>query len=210
MRKRPTARVLAMLSAATVITGLGITAAAVANAEEAAPSNEELLSDCNVRTDLCKYTMTSTKDILGPQHQVSDAEYNCSPDNQTYEKDWSSTNSSSVNIGLEIGGEVGFATVFKASFKVTTGYEWSTSKTVTDKAPISVRTGWVGWIERADSLTQATGNYELHYGSRKAGHYYWFVNGVTFTGPTKDAKGNLIAQARPMTDAEKSAYCVST
>jgi hypothetical protein len=202
----PRTRILAVLAAAVVLTGAGV---AVASAAESPPSTADLLRDCNVHTDFCGFTVTESKDVLGPQRQVSDAAFNCSPDDQTYEKDWAATTTNSVNVSVEMSIEAGFATVFKASFKVSTGYEWSTSKTVTDRAPIKVRSGWVGWIERADSLTEVTGNYELRHGSRKAGHYYWYVNGVRFTGPTQDAKGNLIAQTRPMTDTEKTSYCAN-
>ena len=207
MRFTPSKRALVIAAAAVAITGSGVVVAAVASASDS-PSIEELLRDCNTRTDFCEFTITSQREILGRSEQVSDRVLNCSPSEQSYEQDWAETTGSKVSVSLEIGGEYGFTKVFSMSFKVTTGYEWEKSKTVTSKAPIKVASGSVGWLERAPSMNEVTGDYELHYGSRKSGHYYWYVRNVTFTVPTKDAKGNLIQQVRPMTGDERST-CVT-
>ena len=201
------ARTLA--SAAAAGTMLAAAGTIAAHADEPGPSVEQLLKDCKTTADYCTFTIASTRDVLGPSKQVSDAVYNCTPDKQSFEVNWSDTTTNKVNAGIEVGAEYGFTGVFKGSFKASLGYEWSNSKSFQEKYPVGLQAGWVGWVERAPSLTEVTGDYELHYGDRVAGHYYWFAKNVVFTGPSQNPRGNVIMQARPMTDQEKS-KCVGS
>lgn len=66
-----------------------------------------------------------------------------------------------------------------------------------------------GWIERGTAKQQATGWYELHFGSRYYGHYIWYINNYQSSGFNNDqpSTGFINFKDAEMTSGERSAHC---
>jgi hypothetical protein len=200
MRKTARRGVIA-LAAGTVLAGV-CTFTAFAD-HEGARSVEQILKDCNTATDFCEFRIKDSKDgVAGEPQAVTESLSNCTQSDVTKSHKVAHTVGTTTNTGLEVGVQAGYETVFQASVKATLNFEWSQSSTVEDQITMTVKAGNVGAMVFRPALRQVVGDYEVHYGSRQQGHFFWFANNVTWTGPSETKKGNYSVVERPMTEAE--------
>jgi hypothetical protein len=198
-------RTVAMSVAGVAIAGyFGSTAFA----DEPGISAEKIVNDC--ASNFCELHPTDIREVTGAQQQSSQAAWNCGNQDVTKSLEVSHTSSTSTNFNVEASVEAGLTKVLSASVTTSIGHEWTASDTVTDTIGTTVPPGSVAWVMSAPALTQVTGKLEVHYPSRQAGHFFWFVEPVVFTGPSqKGAKGNDVIFNRPMTDDERTQVCTS-
>lgn len=181
--------------------------AAMANTQEEKPTPRELLDKCDNGTDVCLFHPSGAPEIFkGASHQVGDSAYNCTEDPQRSGIGWSDTTGESNSFGVSLSAEYGFSEVFKVSIETSYGHTWSSSHTESQTTYIDVRPGEVGWVTRAPQMQRVSGQYEMHFGDRYYGHYYWYLP-FTATGPVPDASSTITQHTRPMTDQERSEHC---
>ncbi|MCF6521587.1 hypothetical protein [Streptomyces sp. JJ36] len=203
MRNRIRAGVLA-----AALATLGGAALAPTSAQAAdTPTARELLMKCDNGTDVCVFHPDGPPEVfMGPSHQVGDAVYNCTPDNQRSAVGWSDTTGETNSIGVSLSAEYGFAEVFKVTVETSYEHTWSSSHTESETTYIDVRPGHVGWVTREAQMQRVNGTYELHFPDRYYGHYYWYVD-FQATGPMPDAPSTKTQHTRPMTDQERAQHC---
>lgn len=198
--------VLLCLAGVTTVFGVGQTARA-----DEAPTTAELLQQCNVRTDYCVFHPDSGPVIIaGDPHQVGTTLFNCGPGAAMKRVSWTDTSAERNSVGIsfvhaEEGGLLGGLGAFKSEFEVTYGHQWGTSDSTTRATDVKVAPGNKGWLVRAAPMQQITGRYELHFGRRFHGHYYWYVP-FTITAAAPDATDVDVVSQREqaMTTGEKS------
>ncbi|MFD4987956.1 hypothetical protein [Streptomyces sp. NPDC058374] len=203
--------VTVLLAAAAATAGLILAPspaqAAGAQDHEDPPTSRELLEKCDNGTDKCVFHPDGPPETFkGDGHQVGDSAYNCTQDNQTSSVTWSDTTSESTSLGVSLSVEAGYADVFKTT--LTTSYEqsWSSSHTESETTSLEVRPGHVGTINRAPEMQRVSGTYELHFGSRFHGHYYWYVP-FEATGPVPEGTSSKTQNTREMTEEERAEHC---
>jgi hypothetical protein len=183
-------------------------ATGVVNAQAAtAPTFAELLNSCNKSSDYCGFHPQSYSTTIGPEHQVGDLGFNCTAVDQMAQFSWSDTTGQSDTVGIEISASAEFYQVYSVSVTATYSHTWEYSSTWTESPTLTIPAGQVGWITRGTELQNATGQWEFHYGKRWYGHYYWYINNYTQTGPVKDGRGFVSFQNRAMTPTEKTQHC---
>lgn len=173
------------------------------------PTTQDLLRDCNNKTDSCTFTPTRHWTDIGNLHQVGDAAYNCTQADQQVTINWSETTGTSTTAGVSVTAEAGFWKIVSVAVTASYSKTWEASSTFGQAPTQTVNPGNVGWVVRGTAMQHVIGDYELHYGHRVWGHFIWYVKGVQFDGPIPgaDGQGKLVFEQAPMTAAERAKYC---
>lgn len=207
MNRTTTAAVAACVSTVAAL-GVGLSTASPAQAE-ATPTSIELLQKCNNGTDYCVFHPNGGPQIYaGGTHQIGTTLFNCGPGSATKRVAWSDTTGETNSIGISFinaqeGGILGAVGAFKSEFEITYGHKWGSSNTTTRTTDVRVDAGQKAWLTRATPMQKITGTYELHFGYRFYGHYYWYVP-FTIDGPAPNQPDVVAQHSTPMTSGEKA------
>ncbi|MFD8498766.1 hypothetical protein [Amycolatopsis sp. NPDC059657] len=188
---------LAMISIVT----LGL-ATPIAQADSD-PTERERLEKCNSGTDSCVFHAKSRKEFAGKRHQVGRTVFNCSKVNQRESISWADATGGSNSVGITIETGMKFADVYTATVTATYNHTWDWSHTVTRTDTLNTPAWSVGQIFHAPTMQTITGDYELHFGKRWRGHYYWYVWNFSATSPMPD-DGSVTFYTRNMTPDERN------
>ncbi|MDQ1290047.1 MAG: hypothetical protein QG622_3613 [Actinomycetota bacterium] len=193
---------VATMAGTTVLAGKAL-------AEEQPPTSMELLMKCRNGADFCEFHAEGGPTVFaGDRHQIGTTLFNCGPGASTKQVTWidgtSETNSLGVSLITATDTELGFFSVFKTEYEVSYGHKWGTSESTNRTTDVKVDAGQKAWLTRATPMQRIPGKYELHFGSKFHGHYYWYVP-FTMTGPAPEAKDvDVVSQhSAPMTAGEK-------
>jgi hypothetical protein len=196
------------LAGVTIVIGVGQSARA-----DDAPTSVELLQQCNSGTDYCVFHPDSGPEILvGDSHQVGTVLFNCGPGSATKSVSWTDNSAERSSVGIsfvhaEENGLAGGLGVFKSEFEVTYGHRWGTSDATTRATDVKVEPGDKGWLERAAPMQRISGTYELHFGSKFHGHYYWYIP-FTITAEAPAATNvEVVSQREQAMTTEEKAQC---
>jgi hypothetical protein len=175
------------------------------------PSRQELLDLCNNGTDSCDFhPTTGVSESYRDFHEVARI-YNCSPTAQNRQLAWSDTTGGSITLTTEVSVTAGFnvkaLAKFEATVKQSFSRNWSWSSTFSDTSSIAVAPWSWGALDRSPKLQSVGGYYELHFGSRRWGHYIWYVQNFVGTGPVPQDAGVTRIRGNALTSAEISANC---
>lgn len=172
------------------------------------PTTEELLALC-ATADYCKFTPTSNEPFVSDPEQVSPVAPNCDPYIVDLWSNWSQTKGSSDSVGGSVTASASAFGVFTTAFEINYSHEWTSSNTTGNSLTLHVPQGNIGYVTRAAAMNRVTGTYELHFGDRFHGHYYWYTAPVTIEGPDTTRPSSEVVQPhnRPMTDSERAQFC---
>lgn len=170
------------------------------------PTDEELLSQCG-RADVCTYTVKETSRFLGERHSVGSTVVNCEPESISRQITWSDTTESSSNVDLSFTAGASFEGVLNASFSATFGFGFENSHTKSESFTETLRPFSKSEVIRATAMVQTIGDWELHFGSRFHGHFFWFDKDVSVT--TEDPNGSdlLIFRQKTLSEADVAEFC---
>jgi hypothetical protein len=194
----------------TVSAAIGTTAGVigVAHADDTQPTSIELLNECNKSTDSCVFHPNGNPTVFaGDVHQIGTTLFNCGPESAVKRVSWfdETGETNSVGISFIFANEqaLGPLAAFKSEFEITYGHKWGTSESTGRTTNIKVEAREKGWLVRSSPMQRISGTYELHFGSRFHGHYYWYVP-FEITGPAPDATNIEVVSQRsdPMTEGE--------
>lgn len=174
----------AAAAAGALALGASLLAAPQASADSV-PSTADLLAACSW-ADYCQFHPQSYWTYIGPAHQVGPTVFNCGSVTDSQTINWSDTTGSSNSVGVSVSGSVKFAEVFEAEIQASYGHTWTTSHTDGGSDTVNVPPFHNGWITRGTAKQEATGWYELHFGSRYYGHYIWYIHDYTESGFNAD------------------------
>ena len=171
---------------------------------DSSPSVRDLLNACSW-ADYCQFHPQNYWTYIGPSHQVGSTVYNCASRTNSESIGWSETTSSSNSVGVEIEASYKFSEVFEASISTSYSHTWTTSHSDSQTDTVNVPSKYTGWIMRGTSKQEATGWYELHFGSRYYGHYIWYVYNYAESGFNSDNPyaGYVTFHDRPMNSYER-------
>ena len=203
-------RTLAAGAALAVGSATGVSLAATGVAEAASsPSSLELLQKCNHGTDLCAFHPSGGPQLFaGNAHQIGTTLFNCGPGSATKSVAWSDSTGESNSVGVSFivaneGSIAGAFEAFKSELEISYGHRWGSTDTTTRTTNVMVEAGQKGWLMRQTAMQRVKGTYELHFGKRFYGHYYWYVP-FTVTGPAPDQPSVVSQQRATMTAGEKA------
>ncbi|GAQ56046.1 hypothetical protein [Streptomyces acidiscabies] len=187
--------------------GASLLAAPQAMAEDT-PSTRQLLDACSW-ADLCEFHPQSYWTYTGPAHQVGSTAYNCGSQTNQHSINWSDTTGTTNSVGVSVSSGVKFFEVFEAEISANYGHSWQASHTDGETDTVNVPPGHKGWIERGTPKQQATGWYEIHFGSRYYGHYIWYVHDYQSSGFYGDnwRLGYVNQKDAPMASWERNQHC---
>jgi hypothetical protein len=186
-----------ILAALALAISAAFTAMPAANAAPAdSPTVQQLLDQCALgRTDYCQFKPSGNLLIFSGPRQFAGSSTNCTNFNQTRVIRYEASTGTKNTFGVEISATVKLGEVFEASIKTSFQREWSWEETKVDEIRQDV-----GKKARVDifvvkAQARVNGTWELHFGSRYYGHYYWYVNGQV-SGQTKGQPWNIRAEQR--------------
>lgn len=151
------------------------------------PTIRELLDKCKNGADYCTFHPSGSPNVYRGDYRLAGGATNCSWDKITRWVEWSASEHTTNSIGVEMSAEGGIGEVFKVSFKASYGREWGWSSTKTDKVQAEVSPRRAINVFSAPMKQTVRGTYELHFGYKYYGHYYWYVRNVEVTGPADDS-----------------------
>ncbi|MFJ7063053.1 hypothetical protein ACIQVA_36220 [Streptomyces microflavus] len=193
---------------AVLIAAGSLVAVPPAQADDARPSDAELLAKCDNGTKKCVFHPGgSMTEFRGPRRQVGSDYPNCTSLPQRSSRSWSETTESSNSVGLSMTVTVGYEGLFNSfSASITTSFEhtWRTAHTESSSTFVEVRPGEVGWLTRAPDMQKVSGTYELIFKDRFHGKRYWYV---PFKAEGPVGTSSMAQRTRPMTEEEKAAWC---
>ncbi|GDY32874.1 hypothetical protein [Gandjariella thermophila] len=192
-------RRVSVLAATTVAT-----MAAMAPTAQAAdsPTPQELLDRCG-SADLCVFHPESRDAFPGERRQVGNQVLNCSNVNQNEMVAWSDETGGSNSLGITISAEMKFAEVYSVSVSTTYQHTWNWSHTETRTDNMTVQPWHIGEVFHTPQMQRVRGTYELHFGKRFYGHYFWYVP-FEAVGPIEDSSQSVTFFTRPMTPEERA------
>ncbi|MFE6610910.1 hypothetical protein [Amycolatopsis sp. NPDC057786] len=168
---------LAISASLTTLTG-------VASANHAGqPTRQQLMNKC-AGADYCEFKPQGGMQVFGGPNMLAGSSTNCTNFNQTRVIRWESTSGTTNTFGVEISAGVTLGEIFELSIKSSFQREWSWTDTKADEIRQDVGKKSRVDIYAQKQQTRVDGQWEIHFGSRYYGHYYWFVNG-SVTGQTK-------------------------
>jgi hypothetical protein len=196
---------------AGAVTMAALAAVAVTNTAwaEDTPTTAELLDQCG-SADVCQFTPKEEWKTVANEQQVGSSYWNCTTGDQQASISWSETKGQSNNVSVSVEVGASFFKVLEAAVTTTYDHGWEFSHTWTENPIVTIPGDNVGWITRGAPMQNVRGDYELHFGDRYYGHYFWYVTNFVETGPDSDGTGQVAFHTRPMTDQEKTAHCSST
>jgi hypothetical protein len=197
------------IGATTLVVAAITTAGAVSARAEDQPTVQELLEACDW-ADYCAFKPADFWQTVSDEHQVGDSAWNCSSTDQALEIGWSETKGSSNSVGVAVTAEASFFETLSVAVETSYSYTWEISHTWGQNAVLSVPPNSVGWVTRGTPEVNTLGQYELHFGERYYGHYYWYVDDYVQTGPDTEGTGQLAYHNRDMTEQEVAAHCSSS
>jgi len=186
---------------------LALLPAASASAEET-PTTEQLLAECET-ADYCEFTPTSNELYVTEPEQVSPLSPNCDPSVVDFQANWSQTKGSTDSIGGSVTAKTGVMGLFEASFEANYSHAWTATSTTGGFLTLHVPEGNIGYITKATAMNRVTGTYEIHFGDRFYGHYYWYTAPVTIDGPDTTRPSSEVIQGHNqlMSDTERAQFC---
>ncbi|WP_157968582.1 hypothetical protein [Streptomyces geranii] len=199
-RLHRTAFTTASLAAAGALLGATATSASA----DSGPTEEQLLSQCGV-ADYCKFTPTSLSQGLGPEHQVGSKIVNCGGTVQrTW--GWSETTSQTTNANISASLSSALWEPISVAASAAFGKTFSNTRTDSETYTQTMEPFTQAWTTRATGLQTITGDWELHFGYRFFGHYYWYDKGYQSKVENPD-DGYIALHYNSMTDAEIRRHC---
>jgi hypothetical protein len=199
-----------LLAGFSGLLGIALVAAGAVVAEaEDAPTSLELLDKCGNGTDYCQFhvsgparTYWKTADLVGQTANCTD-----SPQNATLT--WEHTTTSTNSLGTALSVSAGAGSVFSIAVKVSYQHDWTTAHTQGDATQITIPAHQMGRVFDATQMEEVSGQYEMHFGDRYYGHYYWYLP-MTVNSPVgDDPHDNVTTRSDPLTAEETATYCSS-
>ncbi|MFE7277810.1 hypothetical protein [Streptomyces sp. NPDC057623] len=208
-RTRRVRRVSLFGAALAASSALVATTATFATAADTMPTEQELLSQCRTTADYCKFDAQSLDGgQVGKKHQVGATVYNCGGTvHRTWS--WSETAGSSTNANISATLASALWEPISVSATAAFGKTFDRSHTTTVSVDYTMEPYHKAWVTRGTGYQTIEGDWELHFGKRYHGHYYWYDKG--YQTKVEDPKGGWEAYNYvTMTDAEIQSHCNTT
>lgn len=157
----------------TVRAGGPAVAGRAAAADEAPPTNQELMDRCE-GADYCEFHPSGENIAQGDWALAGTAE-NCAADSQTRTIGWTRTEGETNSMGISMSATAGVKGIFEATVETSYGHTWSWEETNSNSIDQEVSPGKAVSIYVAPDRSTVTGEWELHFGDPYKGHYYWYV-----------------------------------
>lgn len=189
----------AAAAVAALVMGSSLLVAPSALADDGNPTVAQLLQACSW-ADYCQFHPHSYWDYTGPSHQVGATAYNCGSRTNQHTITWSETTTAANSVGVSVSASEKFAEVFEVEITASYSHTWSDAHTDGESDTVNIPPGYKGWIVRGTAKQEAIGQYELHFGKRYYGHYYWYINNYAESGfaPDYPNKGFIAFHDAPM------------
>lgn len=177
---------LAALIVASIIIPACFAAGPRASADnQPKPSPKQLLGACeNEQTDLCIFRQEGQPVIYNDHYRLAGSSQNCTNSKlvRTVRYELMSGTSNTWGVNMSVGTKLGG--IFETTVQGSLQHQWMSSDTTTDEtrqdvAPHSAVNIWV-----SKEKTRIRGTWEIHFGRRYFGHYYWYSHG-TVEGQTQ-------------------------
>lgn len=161
------------------------------------PSDQQLLDQCaRHKTDLCVFHPSGSPIIYTGSRKYIGGASNCSNAEVSRTIKWEHSSSTTNSWGVSLTANSELGRVFSAGVETSYGRSWTFTDTRGDEVSFTLQPKHAVRAYAAPAKTKINGQYELHFGSRYYGHYYWYVNG-TVDGQTADQVWDTSADPAP-------------
>lgn len=175
---------IGVLAGIAMVVGLAGFAAPTAFADDQ-PTTRQLLDMCDKKkTDFCEFHPEGSPVVYRGSYKLAGGSTNCSDAKLVRVIRWESSTSTTNSFGVTINGGAQLGKIFQAGVETSFHTEWSWSDTQADEVQQEVAPHSGVNVYVAPMKTKINGTYELHFGKRYYGHYYWYVHGA-IDGQTK-------------------------
>jgi hypothetical protein len=86
-------------------------------------------------------------------------------------------------------------------------HDWTSSHTQSDATQITIPAHSMGRVYTATEMEEVSGQYEMHFGDRYHGHYYWYLPMTVDSPKDSDPHDGVTTKSQPLTGQETAAYC---
>lgn len=159
--------------------GIGVAVPGTASANhEGTPSTRELLQLCNDgRADRCDFRPSGGINVYYGPRSLAGSGTNCTNFNQVRVIRYEASQYTSHSFGVELsaGSKIGKAFEWSISTSYSRKWAWTDSKADEVRQDIGPRSRVIVYV--AKQRSQVRGTYEIHFGNRYKGHYYWYASG---------------------------------
>ncbi|MDQ1290048.1 MAG: hypothetical protein QG622_3614 [Actinomycetota bacterium] len=190
---------------AVLTVGLLVSVASIASAEEV-PTSKELMEKCGKDTDFCEFHISGPARAYLQTAGLAAQTANCTGSTQDASLTWEKSTSSSNSFGWSLKVMAGAAKAFQLGFKVAYQHEWTDTLTDRDTTKMTIPGGHMGRVFHAREMEEVSGKYEMHFGSRYYGHYYWYLP-MTVNSPKGGGNDKVTTKSEPMTEQERAQFC---
>lgn len=201
---RPSRRAVTGLGT-LIVAGAVVSVVTVARADQN-PTSMELLEKCGDGTDLCEFHVSGAPRVFFGPSEMASQTANCTDKDQTASLTWEKTSTSTNSLGVSLKVSWGPTKAFETGFKIAYQHEWISSTTDRDTTLITIPPGHLGQVYVAREMEEVSGKYEMHFGDRFYGHYYWYLP-MRVTSPKANGEDAVIPKSTPMTDRERASFC---
>jgi len=200
--RRATSRRATSLGAVCALTVAGAVLPASSASAEETPTSRELLDLCDNGTDVCVFHPDGAEEEQVEQRDlVVDNAINCSGVNQQTMAGWTDTKGESNSLSIEVKAEMKWGPVYTSSVTASYGHDWNWSHSQGGQSLVTIAPGKAASLTRSTRVVTVDGQFELHFGDKYKGHYYWYV---PFTSTTTVSADNPTFTDRDMTDEERA------
>jgi hypothetical protein len=205
--KRSRRRHWAFPLALMMVTGAAASAVVVPSAwADPTPTSIELLEECDRGADYCVFHVEGVAETFWATTDMVGQTANCTAESQDASVVWTKSTFSSNSITSSLKVIVGATKAFMNGFKIAYSREWTDTTTDSDTTKITIPSGYMGRVYHARQMERIHGQYELHFGSRFHGHYYWYVP-MTMTSPRTGGTDQITTRSDSLTGQARATYC---
>jgi hypothetical protein len=199
--RRRAAGLGALLAAGAMIS----IAPGIARADDT-PTSMELLQACGTSTDYCEFHVSGAARDYWGAGELAGQTANCTGADQASSITWEKSTFSTNSFGTSLKVIAGASKAYMVGFKIAYQHEWTDTVTDRDTTKMTIPAGYMGRVTTSHEMEEVSGQYEMHFGSRFYGHYYWYLP-MTVDSPKDGSQAANTTQSLPMTDEEKATYC---
>ncbi|SFB31129.1 hypothetical protein SAMN05216266_10846 [Amycolatopsis marina] len=164
-------------------------------AAEDQPTVRQLLEQCEQgRTDVCEFHPSGSPEVYRGSYQLAGGSQNCSPGKSTRVIRWESSQTTTNSVGVTISAKATLGEVFEVGFETSYQREWSWTTSKADEIRHELGPYQAVDIFAAPMRQKVRGTYEMHFGDRYYGHYYWYVHNVVIDGPDSNPAWDVKVQ----------------
>jgi hypothetical protein len=159
-----------------------------------AQAKQLLTQYCNTTTAVsdCQFVNFGYGTALGESKIVGQQVTNDGDTKVKHTVGWKDTTKASNTVGIEVGVEVEFWNVWKASLTAKYEHTWESSHTFAESTEVDLEPHSIGWVDFAPNMQSSEGTWVINTGDQR-----YVIPSITLTAPLPDG-GHILVNECPL------------